>query len=106
MAGEGLFLILIVAAIGWYWWSMMQSKEIAKQAGKYTCERNGVQFLDETVEMKKIWVRRNNRGRLEFCRLFFFEFATDGENRYQGRIVVLGKQVSDVNMDAYRINYH
>ena len=82
----------------------MQSKELAKHAGKNACKQNGVQFLDETVEMKKIWVRRNTtNGKLELCRLFFFEFATDGELRYQGRVVVLGRQVSDVEMDAYRI---
>ena len=103
MAGEGLFLIIIVAAVAAYWWSQMQSKELAKQAGKQTCDHYGVQFLDETVELKKVWLRRNSRGRLEFCRLFFFEFATDGELRYQGRVVVLGKTVSDVEMDAYRM---
>ena len=68
MAGEGLFLILILAAIAWYWWSTMQSKELAKQAGKQACGQYSVQFLDETVEMKKIWIRRNNRGRLEHKR--------------------------------------
>ena len=104
MAGEGLFLILFLSAIAWYWWSTMQSKELARNAGRRLCDRYEVQFLDETVELKKIWIRRNNRGRLEFCRLFFFEFATDGEKRYQGRIVVLGRQVSDVEMDAYRIS--
>ena len=55
----------------------MQSKEIAKNAGKQACSQHRVQFLDETVEMKKIWVRRNQQGKLELCRLFFFEFATD-----------------------------
>ena len=103
MAGEGLFLILLLAVVAWYWWSTMQSKELAKNAGKQVCSRYDVQFLDETVEMKKIWVRRGRHGKLELCRLFFFEFATDGEKRYQGRILVLGNQVSDVDMDAYRI---
>ena len=81
----------------------MQSKELARIAGKQICKRHDVQFLDDTVEKKKIWIRRNAQGRLEICRIFFFEFATDGAQRYQGRVVVLGKQVSDVNMDAYRI---
>ena len=81
----------------------MQSKELARIAGKQICKRHGVQFLDDTVEKKKIWIRRNTQGRLEICRIFFFEFATDGAQRYQGRVVVLGKQVSDVNMDAYRM---
>jgi len=82
----------------------MQSKELARRAGRTLCNRYDVQFLDDTVELKKTWFRRNARGRLEFCRLFLFEFATDGERRYQGRILILGKQVSDINMDAYRIN--
>ncbi len=81
----------------------MQSKELAKRTGKQACQQYDVQFLDETVELKKVWVRRNSQGRLELCRLFFFEFATDGAIRYKGRIVVLGKQVSDVQMDAYRL---
>lgn len=103
MAGEGVFLILLLAGVAAYWWSTMQSKELAKNAGRRVCDRYNVQFLDETVELKKQWIRRNEQGKLEFCRLFFFEFATDGADRYQGRIVVLGKIVSDVEMDAYRV---
>ena len=101
---QGIFLIIFLATIAWFWWDTMQSKELAKRAGKRVCDEAGVQFLDDTVESKKIWIRRNARGRLELCRIFFFEFATDGEYRYQGRVVVLGKQISDVSMDAYRIS--
>jgi len=95
---------MLLAVVSWYWWDTMQSKEVARQAGKRACDQAGVQFLDDTVEKKKVWIRRNARGRLELCRIFFFEFATDGEYRYQGRVVVLGNIVSDVSMDAYRIS--
>ncbi len=101
---QGIVLIILLATVAWYWWNSMQSKELARQAGKHACERTGVQFLDDTVAKKKIWLRRNPQGRLELCRIFFFEFATDGEHRYEGRIVVLGKTVADVSMDAYRIS--
>ncbi|MGD8558112.1 MAG: DUF3301 domain-containing protein [Gammaproteobacteria bacterium] len=100
---QDIFLIVVLAIVAWYWWDTMQSKEIARQAGRRVCQQNDVQFLDDTVEKKKIWVRRGPHGRPELCRLFFFEFATDGAHRYQGRIVVLGKTVSDVSMDAYRM---
>ena len=79
---QGIFLIIFLAIIAWYWWDTMQSKELAKRAGKRMCDEAKVQFLDDTVEKKKIWVRRNS----------------------QGRVVVLGKSVSDVSMDAYRIS--
>ena len=96
-------LIPILLFIIWYWWGSMQCKEIARHAGGQACRNVDVQFLDDTVELKKIWLRRNDRGRLQLCRLFFFEFSSDGAHRYQGRIVLLGKQVQEIEMDAYRI---
>ena len=75
---QGILLIIFLATIAWYWWDTMQSKELARIAGKQICKRHDVQFLDDTVEKKKIWIRRNAQGRLEICRIFFFEFATDG----------------------------
>jgi hypothetical protein len=63
-----------------------------------------VQFLDDTVALKKLWLRRAEDGRLQLCRIFFFEFTSDGAYRYHGRIVLSGKQVREVAMDAYRIN--
>ena len=101
---EELLLVVILSAITWYWWDTMQCKEIAKTAGKHACHNAQVQFLDDTVALKKLWLRRANNGRLQLCRLFFFEFASDGVYRYQGRIVLTGKQVREVTMDAYRIN--
>ncbi|NOZ52409.1 MAG: DUF3301 domain-containing protein [Gammaproteobacteria bacterium] len=98
-----LALIFLLVTITWYWWDTMLCKEIARKAGKDACDRANTQFLDDTVEKKKIWVRRNHLGKLELCRLFFFEFTSDGSQRYQGRIVILGKQVSELEMDAYRI---
>ena len=101
---QGILLIVFLTIVAWYWWDTMQSKELARSAGKRVCDRHGVQFLDDTVEKKKIWIRRNSSGKLELCRIFFFEFATDGAQRYQGRVVILGKSVSDVDMDAYRVS--
>ena len=98
-----ILLILILLAIIWIWWDNMQAKEAARQAARHACDRVDVQFLDDTVESKKIWLRRNSRGTLEICRLFFFEFSSDGSRRYQGRVIVLGKRISEVDMDAYRI---
>ena len=98
------WLIAIIIAVAlWYWWDTLQSKEIARVAGQNACQRATVQFLDDTVELKKFWLRRNTRGHLQICRLYFFEFSSDGSQRYKGRITMLGQKVSEVDMDAYRI---
>lgn len=101
---EALLLVVILSAITWYWWDTMRCKEIARTAGKNACRNAQVQFLDDTVALKKLWLRRADNGRLQLCRIFFFEFASDGAYRYQGRIVLTGKQVREVAMDAYRID--
>ncbi|KPJ92929.1 MAG: hypothetical protein AMJ53_08430 [Gammaproteobacteria bacterium SG8_11] len=101
---ESLFLVGSLAVVTWYWWDTMQCKEIAKKAGKQACLNAQVQFLDDTVALKKLWLRRAENGRLQLCRIFFFEFASDGLYRYQGRIVLTGKRVREVDMDAYRIS--
>ena len=102
MIQEYLFAVLLLLIL-WHWWETMQCKELARQAGRQACRNAEVQFLDDTVEQKKLWLRRSESGKLQICRLFFFEFSSDGARRYQGRIVMLGKFIQEVEMDAYRI---
>jgi hypothetical protein len=99
---DGLLLILLIVGL-WYWWDTLRAKETARIKGLDACQRASVQFLDDTVEQKKVWLRRNRKGNLQFCRLYFFEFTSDGAERYQGRITLLGQRVKEVEMDAYRI---
>ncbi len=100
--GDGLLFLLLIAGL-WYWWDTLRTKEIARSAGLNACQQASVQFLDDTVERKKLWLRRNRIGSLQLCRLYFFEFSSDGAERYQGRITMLGHKVREVEMDAYRI---
>ena len=100
--GDILLFVMLLASL-WYWWDTLRTKELARLAGLRACQQASVQFLDDTVERKSIWLRRNSRGSLQLCRLYFFEFSSDGAERYQGRITLLGYQVKEVEMDAYRI---
>lgn len=97
-------ILIFIAVLLWYWWDTLQSKEIARVAGINACNKYSVQFLDDTVELKKIWLRRNSNGRLEICRLYLYEFTSDGAERYKGRITMLGKIIKEVEMDAYRLS--
>ena len=100
--GDGLLFFLLIASL-WYWWDTLCTKEIARLAGLNACQQASVQFLDDTVERKKAWLRRDRIGSIQLCRLYFFEFSSDGAERYQGRITMLGHKVREVEMDAYRI---
>jgi hypothetical protein len=101
---QALLLLGALWLIIWYWWDTMQSKEMAKVAGKRACDQAQVQFLDDTVALKNFRLQRGENGRLQLRRTFVFEFTSDGSFRYQGRITVQGKRVREVEMDAYRID--
>jgi len=81
----------------------LQAKEIARLAGLNICRNNSVQFLDDTVEQKKFWFQRDRHGRLQICRLYHFEFSSDGSQRYKGRITMQGKKIREIEMDAHRM---
>ncbi|MDH5408481.1 MAG: DUF3301 domain-containing protein [Gammaproteobacteria bacterium] len=98
---EFISLIIFFVAI-WYWLNAMRAKEIASAAGLKKCKSQGVDFLDETVVLRKVRLRRNSAGHLVVYREYQFEFSSDGSHRYLGMISLLGKQLIAIDMEAYR----
>jgi len=95
--------ILLLCGLAWFWWDSRGAAEAAIQAAKNSCNRAGVSFLNDTVGWKKLRLKRNSQGRIQFQRTYFFEFASDMQQRYQGEVIMLGKYVTKVNLDAYRV---
>lgn len=98
---DSLVVILFLAAIVMFWWDSVGAKEQARQIGSDVCKRSDVQFLDDTVALSKITLKRNSNGQLCFCRVFRFEFSNDNYNRYTGKIYMLGRYSDKVEMDPY-----
>ncbi len=69
--------------------------------GKNACKDAGVTFLDQTVEIKKLRLKRNSRGTVVFYREYQFEFSSDGVRRVDAVIVMLGKQLLKLQLSAY-----
>lgn len=95
-------LLGAIAATG-YWLDAMRGKELARAAGRRACEQAQVQFLDDTVELVRVRVRRDARGHLGLRREYRFEFSDDGADRRGGEIALLGRQVLRVVLEPYRI---
>ncbi|PCJ32764.1 MAG: hypothetical protein COA90_02215 [Gammaproteobacteria bacterium] len=103
MIDNGL-TILLLFGLAWFWWDSRGAAEIAISAAKDSCKRIEVTFLNDTVGWKKLRIKRNRQGRLQFQRTYFFEFASDMQQRYQGEVVMLGQVVNKINLDVYRVS--
>ncbi len=90
-----VLLVLVLPAA--FWWSSFHAREAAKRAAHRHCEHQGVQFLDDSVALTRLRLRRDVTGRLALYREYRFEFSTDGEDRFAGQIRVIGRRVLGVD---------
>lgn len=99
---EIIILLVFIAAI-WFWLDGIHAKDLASRAGKKACSDQGVDFLDDTVEITRTRLKRDSSGKLHFYRDYRFEFSSDGSQRYRGEMTVFGKQVRNVILEPHRV---
>jgi hypothetical protein len=97
MSPEGL-LLLLFAALGWFWWDSLQKRELAVRAARQTCERAGVQFLDASVALRKMALRRDTNQHAKLYREFAFEYSLQGDDRQPGRVYLLGTRILSADL--------
>ncbi len=93
-----LILGVILALVAWFWLDSMRAHEVAARYCKKMCEKEGWIYLDQAVELKKIWPKRNRRGRYQWRREYAFDYATNGNDRQVGLVVMLGPTVQQFNI--------
>lgn len=103
MTNEEISVFVFLFALLWFWFASIRVKELATEAAKQLCMRAQVMILDDSVALKRLSLARNSRGSMSVKRIYRFEFASDGRERYHGKIVMLAQRVINTEMDAYRI---
>ena len=96
-----LSTLFVLAALVWLWFDSMRARERALALGKRACARDGLMFLDETVECVALGLARDGYGRLALRRTYGFEFSDTGNNRRSGSIVMLGGEVESLHTEPY-----
>jgi hypothetical protein len=94
---------LAIAALGWLWYDSMRARERALGAGRQACKRDGLQFLDETVQIARLRPARDREGRLVLRRTYRFEFSDDGVRRREGTVVMLGAELESLHLEPFRV---
>jgi|LGVF01.2.fsa_nt_gb hypothetical protein len=104
MSGMDFTLIVVLLSVFLYWLDSIRAKEIATARSREACKKVLLEFLDETVAIKKVRLRRNSSGQLNFYREYQFEFTSTGEYRYKGVTKLLGKHLLDIEMEPYQFH--
>lgn len=99
-----LGIIIVFIAVIYYWLDSIRSKEIATMHAKVSCKNVLLEFLDDTVLIKKVRLRRNTKGHLSLYREYEFEFSSTGDYRYKGQVRLLSNNLIDIKMEPYKFS--
>ncbi len=99
-----LFILGLIFFAGIFWWNALGAKEIALDASRAYCEKMDVQMLDDSVELRGLWFKRDKQDRFCLWRSYYFEFSSLGDQRYKGRIILLGKQVLAIELEPHQVS--
>ncbi len=95
--------IIVLLLTGRFWWTAMQAREQALQAVLLYCRKMDISLLDDCVALTAAWFKRDEQGKWRAWRSYGFEFTVTGYERYQGKIVLLGRRLESITTEPYRI---
>ena len=85
-----LFVLLLAFPLGAFWSAGRAAAERAIACGRNACERAGVQWLDQSVPLVRLRLRRGRSGWPGCERQFRFEYSTGGDDRHAGLVTLQG----------------
>ena len=94
-----LLPVVVLGAFAWLWWDSVRAREIAVRAAAAACRSCRVQFLDQTVALRRTRLRRNRAGQLQVFRKYVFEFSTSGNEREHGYAIMMGRRLAELHLD-------
>jgi hypothetical protein len=98
-----LLLLTVLALFAVYWLQSGLYKGRARALAEAHCRSLDLQLLDQGMVITGIWPVRGVDGRLRLRRRYQFEFASLGDRRYRGEIVLLGTRLQSIDLEAYKM---
>lgn len=93
-----ILTLVILVLIALFWYDSMNCREMATRRARTICGKNDFQFLDGTVALKQIRLRRKTSGQIVFYRQYLFEFSDDGLNRWWGTVDLFGNTIVSTHL--------
>jgi hypothetical protein len=92
-------IVLLVLAV-WFWLDSARAREVATERARTECRRRGLQFLDETVALRRLRPRATGGG-VRLQRTFSFDFNDGTTARYTGSIGLVGTAVDEFDIGIW-----
>jgi hypothetical protein len=94
-----LILLILAAAIAWFWQDSLAARERANAAAIEACDRLSLQFLDGTVAFARLQFIRGTQSLFSIRRTYVFDYTANSIERRQGFVVLNGRRVETVGYE-------
>jgi hypothetical protein len=94
---DTLSILLAAFAVAWFWLDSLRAREIATGISRAACDRQDVQFLDQTVALRRIGLRWPPQG-MRLRRVYTFDYSEEGVGRRTGHLVMLGMDLEELSL--------
>ncbi|MGH1372169.1 MAG: DUF3301 domain-containing protein [Cellvibrionaceae bacterium] len=98
-----LMIAFGVGCIGLLIWQNAGFRDRAIALAKQHCEQMNVQLLDDTISLMKLRLKKDRRGNFAVSRSYEFEFSSDGDRRYHGKLTLHGIRLDHVELEPHRV---
>ena len=88
-----LISLIAFGLLALLWSETRAASELAHRHGREACAAAGVQWLDQSVALTKIGLRRAADGRLRVLRHYRFDYSWHGDDRQHGSLALLGREL-------------
>jgi hypothetical protein len=96
---QGLGLLLFLVVLFGFWFTSLRAREAALSLVQKTLNESGLQLLDGSIYLRKIWPARKPGGAVGLLRFYHFEYTANGADRYRGLIVMLANQMEYLQIE-------
>lgn len=96
-----MFVLMLFATGGAWWWHSHGLRERALERVKQHCARLELELLDGNVALRKLTFARDSQGRKRLARIYGFEFTVTGEQRHPGTITMFGAHSAQIELAPY-----
>jgi hypothetical protein len=93
---SNLLVVFLLLLLGWFWLDSLRAREIATEICKAACSRRELQFLDQTVALKRFGLAWRSEG-VRIRRVYRFDFSEEGVGRRSGYLVMRGLVLEDLS---------
>lgn len=96
---EWLLALAVLGIALWIWIDTLHVRERAFFHAKKACRETGVQLLDETLALHRLWIARRGLNGLALRRIYHFDFSVQGTDRLQGTVSLIGVDLESITLD-------